>query len=74
MNNEFEDNNIIVPEEEIEVIGYGEDVSLADDPEVVTGVTGFDGEDVFVMELGDDGMSDDIDGIETIEPSDDSVF
>lgn len=73
MNNEFE-NNIIVPEEEIEVIGYGDDITLAEDPEVVTGVTGIDGEDVFVMELGDDGMFDDMDGIDTVEPSDDSVF
>ncbi len=73
MNSELE-NNIIVPEEEIEVIGYGDDISIAEDPEVVTGVTGIDGEDVFVMELGDEGMFDDIDGFETIDASDDPVF
>lgn len=73
MNSELE-NNIIVPEEEIEVIGYGDDISIAEDPEVVTGVTGIDGEDVFVMEIGDEGMFDDIDGFETIDASDDPVF
>ena len=77
---EFDDNSIIIQdgidgiEEDVEVIGYADEDIVEDGSELVTGGMGIDGQDVFVMDLGDDDASYLDDGIEAVEPSDDSIF